>query len=179
MTRIDWQLVSFPISIILFGYILLQWKGEGWDTVALFWWCWIFSIIMSVGWVGKVWIEAGLLKDIKPDVQKEVKPEPEREIQNLNMVYGQSVPQVKFNKVARFATTLLSMQAFGNVDLREPTWKQHFGSRENYVQVRNRFENAGAFVRKTTANNSPFIVNGDGGWYVVGRVAAGDESVLN
>lgn len=145
----------------------------------MFWWCWIFSIIVSIGYVGKVWIEAGLLKDIKPE-PKEVKPEPEpRKIDNLNMVYSQTVPQVKFNKVARFATTLLAMQAHGNVDLREPTWKTHFGSRESYVQVRTRFENAGAFVRKTTATNSPFIVNDKGGWYVVERVAAGDETVLN
>jgi hypothetical protein len=173
-----WQLL-LPCTLVgMFGFGLVRYFGVRWDTVTSFFCLWIVSIGTLIFLGVRMWIEAGLLKDIKPETQKEVKPEEPRKIENLNAMYAQVIPQVKFNKVARFATTLLSMQAFGNVDLREPTWKQHFGSRENYVNVRNRFENAGAFVRKTTANNSPFVVNGDGGWYVVRRVAAGDESVL-
>jgi hypothetical protein len=174
-----WQLLLPCTIIALTGFGLVRYFGVRWDSVAVFFSLQFIAVCTLIFLGVKSWIEAGLLKDIKPEIQKEVKPEEPRKIENLNPVFSQSVPQVRFNKVARFATTLLSMQAFGNVDLREPTWKQHFGSRENYVNVRNRFENAGAFVRKTTANNSPFVVNGDGGWYVVGRVAAGDESVLN
>lgn len=105
--------------------------------------------------------------------------EPKR-IPNLNELYSQVVPVVKFNKVRRFASTLLAMRAINEnkIDLREDTWRTHFGGRDGYIKTRARFESVGAFTRKDARPNSPYIVCGKSGWYVVEQVAHGNENVL-
>lgn len=92
-------------------------------------------------------------------------------------VYAQVVPGVKFNKVRRFASTLLNMRSVSesSVDLREDTWRVHFGGRDGYIKTRVRFENVGAFVRKDARPNSPYIVKR---WDVVQDVANGNKRAL-
>jgi len=95
------------------------------------------------------------------------------------VVNNQVIAGVKFNKVRRFAQTLLNMRSVSesSVDLREDTWRVHFGGRDGYIKTRIRFENVGAFIRKDARPNSPYIVS-PGGWNVVQEVAHGNERVL-
>jgi len=95
------------------------------------------------------------------------------------VVNNQVITGVKFNKVRRFAQTLLNMRSVSesSVDLREDTWRTHFGGRDGYIRTRVRFENVGAFVRKDARPNSPYIVS-PSGWNVVQEVAHGNERVL-
>jgi hypothetical protein len=90
--------------------------------------------------------------------------------------YTQTVHTVTERKEKQFARTLLDMRTLADddrkVDLREDTWRQHFGSRDAYVQVRTRLEQAHAVRRKDARLNAPFIVSD---WRVVQLMAQGEQ----
>ena len=173
-------MLILPFGLVLLAFALKRYFGEAWDTRGTVILSWILSILWLVGEIIRQWLHEGILFSIKPETQKLVTPEPPRKVPNLNEpAFGFEIDGVRFSKIRQYAKTLLAMKAAGSVDLREDKWIGHFGSRNKWVNVRTRFENAGAFVRNGDKKNSSFVVREDGGWYVIEQVAIGDESVLN
>lgn len=116
------------------------------------------------------------------DADRQVMPkEPEQIYPSTPLKYGemhqyaQTFKIVTERKEKQFCKTLLGMRTLADddskVDLREDTWKEHFGGRDNYVESRTRFELAKAFGRKDRRGNSPFIVID---WRKVQLVAQGE-----
>lgn len=89
-------------------------------------------------------------------------------------IYAFQTPQVKIDhmsrKVKHFCIVLINQREQGfPIDLREQTWKGHFGGRDNWVRVRD-VRLAGAFAKEGSRVNSPFVVID---WNVVERGAKG------
>lgn len=94
-------------------------------------------------------------------------PQPERPRTLLDMNTGKVVnafdtQAMKVDiigiKTKRMCRTLINQREAGfEIDLREDTWKAHFGGRDNYVYVRD-VKMAGAFAKEFARDNSPFVV---------------------
>jgi len=159
------------------GFYISQHNERTWDVNIVFLVFQFFAVITY-----PAMLAAGLMYQkyltstdapqiIPPQVQ-----EPARTIPNMGELnqYAQTVKQVTARKDVQFYKTLLAMKALDETktDLREDRWKSHFGSRENYIQVRSRLEQARAIARKDARLNSPFVVIN---WRVIQLLAQGQE----
>jgi len=179
-------LVFFAPVIIAFA-IVENWQSNFYAVIT-FWYLLIADFLFVTGWfpfardywnLGKNDTQqAGNAPKEERPTHGDLKLIP-RVMAGGMVVNNQVVAGVKFNKVRRFAQTLLNMRSVSesSVDLREDTWRVHFGGRDGYIKTRVRFEQVGAFVRKDARPNSPYVVSSSG-WNVVQEVAHGNERVL-
>ena len=89
-------------------------------------------------------------------------------------MYAFQTPVVKIDvmsrKIKHFCIVLVNQREHGfKIDLKEETWKKHFGGREHYVYVRD-VRLSGAFAKESGRTNSPFVVID---WAVVESAAKG------
>lgn len=120
---------------------------------------------------------------ISPDELIGVKVQEPKQYKNLNSVYSQDVQHVKVNASMekRFAQVLLAMRGLQPndeaVDLREEFWIQKgkrdkFQNRDEFKQVRDKWEAAVIVAKKADRKNAPYcVVN----WDSVGRIAKGER----
>lgn len=179
-----WHLV-IPLGLVATGFGIVKYYEHRlertWDVDVLFLILEFFGVITY-----PYMLEAGMkYQNYMTDTDTpQIMPhkEPEQIYPSTPLKYGelhqyaQTFPTVTERKEKQFCKTLLDMQTLADddskVDLREDTWKDHFGSRDNYVEVRTRFELAKAFARKDARLNSPFIVTD---WRKVQLVAQGEK----
>lgn len=152
-----------------------------WNVDALFLIFQFFGVTVHIGMmVNSVFYQRYMTDTDTPQVIPP-KKEPEQIYPSTPLKYGelhqynQTFRTVTERKEKQFCKTLLTMRMLADddskVDLREDTWKDHFGSREKYVEVRTRFETAKAFGQKDRRINSPRIVTD---WRQVELVAQGE-----
>ena len=172
---------SIPLALTLGGFYVVQYFEQHdirtWDVDVVFVVLQFFAVILYVAELVAGLMYQRYMTDTDTPQVIPYKPEIPHAIPNLGEQhqYAQTLHQVTARKDIQFAKTLLAMRTLEDndkkVDLREDRWKEHFGSRENYVEVRNRFENAKGFSRKDARHNSPYIVSD---WRVVELVAQGE-----
>ena len=176
-------LVSLATVGPLAGLAVVRWMNEwkqpiGWDAVFSF--ITLFAIDILNGLVISAWLAQMYDEYTKLDARYDVKPSvmpPVKVYGNMNdnAVYENTTPKVSIDvmtiKIKRFSRTLITQRANGfKVDLREDTWKAHFGGRKNYVEVRD-VRMIGAFAKENPdLTNSPFVVVN---WGVVEAAASG------
>lgn len=131
----------------------------------------LYAIVMQLQ------VEFARIQRDLPDVPAKpaYRNEPLR-IQNMNEkpLYNQVTPLVKIDhmsrKIKHFCIVLITQRDDGfKVDLKEDTWKAHFGGRDNYVWVRD-VKMGNAFAKEFPRDNSPFTVTD---WRIVERGAEG------
>lgn len=156
-----------PILLALAGVRLLYGQEpRGWDA--------IYAMLAELGIiVGTLLVVSAFISQMY-DEYKRVNgdnPKPKvnesqsqaRTIPNLNAVYefqGQTVRLDPMSrKIKHFCIVLINQRDNGyKIDLREVTWKSHFGGHDNYVNVRD-VRLAGAFAKEHPERvNSPFVV---------------------
>jgi len=174
---------SIPLALTLGGFYIVQYFEQRdirtWDVDVVFTVFQFFAVITYSGM-----ITAGLMYQrymTDTDTPQIIHHEPEQLTPRIPINFGeqhqytQTFQTVTQRKDIQFAKTLLAMRTLEDgdkkVDLREDRWKEHFGSREAYVEVRSRFEQAHGFARKDARRNSPYIVSD---WRVVELVAQGE-----
>lgn len=170
-----------PLALTLAGFYIVQYYEQNairtWDVDVVFMVFQFFAVITY-----PAMLTAGLMYQkymTSTDTPQIIQPQQEipHSIPNMGELhqYAQEVKQVTTRKDIQFAKTLLAMRTLADddskVDLREDTWKDHFGGRSAYVEARSRFEQAKGFARKDARVNSPFIVTD---WRVVQLVAQGE-----
>lgn len=177
-----WHL-ALPLGLTMTGfYILEYYKQRGlrtWDVDVMFLVFQFFAVTVHIGMMVSGDLYQRYMTDTDAVQVIPAKKEPEQLYPSTPLKYGemhqytQTFQTVTQRKDKQFAKTLLAMRASNenHVDLREDRWKSHFGSRENYIQVRSRFEQAGGFARKDARRNSPYRVSD---WRVVELVAQGE-----
>jgi len=177
-----WWHQSFPLALTLTGFRILEYYKQRnlrtWDVDTLFLIFQFFAVIVYVGMIIAGLMYQAYMTDT--DTPQIITPKPtelSRSIPNMGELhqYTQTLHQVTVRKDIQFAKTLLAMRMLEEgekkVDLREDRWKEHFGGRDKYVEVRSRFETAKVFARKDARVNSPFVVSD---WRVVQLVAQGE-----
>lgn len=171
----------FPLGLTMTGFYISRYYEKlhmrDWNVDAVFIIFQFFAVTIHTGMV-----IAGLMYQrymTDTDTPQIITPQAEipHSIPNLGEQhqYAQTFQSVTARKDIQFAKTLLAMRTLEEgdkkVDLREDRWKEHFGSRDAYIQVRSRFEQAHGFSRKDARRNSPYIVSD---WRVVQLVAQGE-----
>ena len=173
---------SFPLALTMTGFYIAQYYQQRntrtWDVDAVFIIFQFFAVsTYSAMLVAGLMYQRYMTDTDTPQIMPRQDVEIPHSIPNLGEQhqYAQTFRTVTQRKDIQFAKTLLAMRALEEgdkkVDLREDRWKEHFGSRELYVEVRTRFENAKGFRRKDARRNSPYIVSD---WRVVELVAQGE-----
>lgn len=172
---------SLPLALTMTGFYIVQYYEQRnertWDVDTVFIVFQLFAVILY-----SAMLVAGLMYQrymTDTDTPQIITPQKEipQSIPNLGEQhqYNQTFRTVTQRKDIQFCKTLLTMRTLAEndskVDLREDTWKDHFGSREKYVEVRTRFETAKAFGPKDRRINSPRIVTD---WRQVELVAQGE-----
>lgn len=145
----------------LAGVALARWIGPGPDTfLAQIAASALTALVISV----HIAADYDEYKRVNGDNPKPKVNEPQstRAIPNLNAVYefqGQTVRLDHMSrKIKHFCIVLINQRDNGyKIDLREVTWKAHFGGHDNYVNVRD-VRLAGAFAKESSRTNSPFVV---------------------
>ena len=176
---------SFPLALTLIGFYIVQYYQQRntrtWDVDAVFLIFQFFAVsTYSAMLVAGLMYQRYMTDTDTPQIMPR-RDEPEQLTPRIPINFGeqhqytQTLRTVTQRKDIQFAKTLLAMRELEagdkKVDLREDRWKDHFGSREAYVEVRTRFEQAHGFSRKDARRNSPYIVSD---WRVVELVAQGE-----
>ena len=173
---------SIPLALTLAGFYIVEYykqRGErDWNIDVVFVVFQFFAVIVYAAELAAGLMYQRYMTDVDtPQIITPQQTELPRSIPNFGEQhqYAQTLHQVTARKDIQFAKTLLAMRTLEDndkkVDLREDRWKEHFGSRDAYIQVRLRFENAKGFTRKDARRNSPYIVSD---WRVVELVAQGE-----
>lgn len=184
-----------PLSLSLIGFYIVQYYEQDeklirtWDVDVVFMVFQFFAVItypamLTAGLMYQRYMTDTDTPQVMPHLpvrSPQTGTEPEQIYPSTPLKYGemhqyaQTFPTVTERKEKQFCKTLLGMRTLADddskVDLREDTWKEHFGGRDNYVEARTRFELAKAFGRKDRRGNSPFIVID---WRKVQLVAQGE-----
>jgi hypothetical protein len=108
---------------------------------------------------------------------RDAQPTEKRILLDMNTgkpMYAFQTPVVKIDvmsrKIKHFCIVLVNQREHGfKIDLKEETWKKHFGGRDNYVYVRD-VRLSGAFAKESSRTNSPFVVTD---WRIVEEGAKG------
>lgn len=171
----------FPLGLTMTGFYITRYYEKlnmrDWNVDAVFIIFQFFAVTIHAGMLTAGLMYQRYMTDTDtPQIMPRQQAIPQS-IPNLGELhqYTQTFGTVTERKEKQFAKTLLEMRTLADndakVDLREDTWKDHFGGRDKYVQVRARFETAKAFARKDSRLNSPFIVTD---WRKVQLVAQGE-----
>lgn len=172
---------SLPLALTMTGFYIAQYYQQSnertWDVDVVFIVFQFFAVILYSAMLVAGLMYQRYMTDV--DTPQIIQPQPTitHSIPNMGELhqYTQTLHRVTARKDIQFAKTLLAMRTLEDgdkkVDLREDRWKEHFGSRDAYIQVRSRFEQAHGFSRKDARRNSPYRVSD---WRVVELVAQGE-----
>lgn len=173
-----WHHLILPLGFTAGGFAFVEYFKQNqvrtWDVDIVFCVLQYFAVTTCSHMLVAGYLYQRYMTDTDtPQIIQPQQPEIIHSIPNMGEQhqYAQTFQTVTERKEKQFAKTLLAMKELGKVDLREDRWKEHFGSRENYVEVRTRFEQAKGFARKDARRNSPYIVTD---WRVVELVAQGE-----
>jgi hypothetical protein len=159
-----------PLAGLAVVRAMNDWKAPiGWDAIFSF--LTLAAIDLLNGLVISAWIAQMYdeYKDLKSGASKPVmRAEPQAEkriLLDMNTgkpLYAFQTPAVKIDvmsrKIKHFCIVLVNQRDHGfKIDLKEETWKKHFGGRDHYVHVRD-VRLAGAFAKESSRTNSPFVV---------------------
>jgi hypothetical protein len=176
-----------PVGMVLIGFAIHKSYGGGWDVILFVMWPLLRISIEYAAYIH----EAGVIyqKYITRGGAPEPEPEPEQpadptlgpgfiQTKRAQMqVSAQVVAAPSFDMERQFAKTLIVMHDYkpGDkaVDLREETWKKpnKFGTRDAYLQVRDKWERRGIIGRKGNKKNASFQVKD---WRAVQLIADGN-----
>lgn len=161
----------FPVGINMLGFYIGHNFEHTYDVIVTQ----TFLSLVSLPYAAYLW-QAGIIYQHwqagDPEPQKELKPVVKTNFNNGVLVLEQVTQVQREDKLMQFANILIHQKALGKVDLREPFWVKHFGSRDNWLTVRDDLERRGALARMGERKNASFGVTD---WRVIELLRRGEK----
>lgn len=162
---------SLPVIVLMIGFYIGEHYAPGFD---------VYFVQICLGFVActhalYIW-QAGVIYQRWQAGEPEPQPKQNQVIKtNFNsgvMVMEQVVLAPVEDKVRQFANILIHQKKMERVDLREKFWNKHFGSRENWVNVRDWLAKKNAINRTGDRKNASYTVSD---WRVIELLARGEK----
>lgn len=176
-----WHHLTLPLGFTAGGFAFVEYFKQNhartWDVDIVFYILQYFAVttwshMLVAGYLYQRYMTDTDTPQVMPKEPEQIYPSTPLKYGELHQ-YAQEVRPAIERKDKQFAKVLLAQKALNenSVDLRESTWRAHFGSREAYITLRGRLEQSGAITRKDARLNSPFVVQD---WRAIQLLAQGE-----